>query len=55
MSKLLLVVTLCLGAAAFACKCPTDSTFLDNAMGGSVVVVNVVEVGEQSMKVTVER
>ncbi len=55
MSKLLFVVTLCLCAEALACKCPTDSTFLDNAMSGAVVVVSVVEPGEQSMKVTVEK
>lgn len=55
MSKLLVVVTLCFASVALACKCPTDSTFLDNAMGGSVVVVNVVEVGEQTMKVTIEK
>lgn len=55
MSKLLVVVTLCLASVALACKCLTDSTFLDNAMGGSVVVVNVVEVGEQTMKVTIEK
>lgn len=55
MSKLLVVVTLCLSAEALACKCPTDSTFLDNAMSGSVVVVNVVEPGERSMKVAIEK
>lgn len=55
MSKLLVVVTLCLASVSLACKCPTDSTFLDNAMGGSVVVVNVVEVAEQTMKVTIEK
>ncbi len=55
MSRLLLLVVLALSSAAFACKCPTDSTFLDNAMSGAVVVVNVVEPGEQSMKVSVEK
>lgn len=55
MSKLLCLVTLGLAAAALACKCPTDSTFLDNAMSGAVVVVNVAVPGEQSMKVTIEK
>ena len=56
MGKLLcVVVVVALSSAALACKCATDSTFLDNAMSGSVVVVHVAEPGEQSMKVVVEK
>lgn len=55
MGKLLCVVVVALSSAALACKCATDSTFLDNAMSGSVVVVHVAEPGEQSMKVVVEK
>ncbi len=40
---------------ANACKCDTSSSFLSNAMSGEVVLVTVVNPGEQQVRVSVEK